>query len=244
MKTDKTTGRAPAKKAAKKAPKRQGNLKPQTRQKIAITARQAFDLQKHVGNIEDGVTFEQWRHAEVMAAVKRPGISACDGLHFRDLMVHFLVLAGREEEALPYGLKTGKVRDHGDVQDTHEEREKWLAIIATDLRLHAELAAEPVEPQSPAYAASWHSIKANGGPIQEGYVVFVAAQKFGIQKCRFERLKELLTAPQLEQLHHTIRNRITAREGKGSPENRNKSQRRKPVQPADPGDLAPRDVPF
>lgn len=227
MTTKKTTTlRTPsAKKAAKKAPKRQGNLQPKSRSSIAFNARLAFDIQESMGNIETGVTFDQWRQDQVMAAVGRPGISACDGHHYRALMVHFLVLANREDEALKFGLKTGRVKDHGDASDTHEAREQWVALIYNDVSAHIALADTAEADVLDGDRVTWTAIKNNGGPIREGYVAWIAKDKFGFRR-PYQKLIDL-EAHKLEQLLYTVRNRIAAKEGRGTSKSRNKSQNEK-----------------
>jgi len=237
-----------AKTAARKSPKsaKQGNLKSQSRQLLAIKAREAYNHLLSAGVIEDGVSFDDWRKDQVMEAVGLPGISALNGLHFRTVMAHFLALAGQDDKAFRAYATTGRVKDSGPATDTHEAREQWFAMIRNEVAAHVALATTPEAEVLDGDRETWATIQAAGGPIKEGYVVVVAQNKFGVSRVQMERLLDRLTATQLEQLFYTIRNRIAAREGRPeSRDGRNRGQRgsvakaRRQVD-QDPGELAPR----
>lgn len=245
------TDRAPAaKKPAKKKPAGpQGNLKPDSRQKLAINARQAFDYQRDLGNIEDGVTFNDWRHDQVMEVVGKPGISACNGGDFRPVMAHFLALAGKDAEAFRQHMQTGPVKDSSPADDTHEAREQWLALLRAEIASHVAL-GELGEVNVPIEALDyWRAIRAAGGPIRNGYACAIASNKFGIFKTGFDQLHTRLTAKQLEQLFYTVRNRILSREGRPeTKKGRNRLQRSQAGKDArkeavDSGTLTPRPIP-
>jgi hypothetical protein len=234
----------PARKAPKSA--KQGNLKSQSRQLLAIKAREAYTHLQSAGVIEDGVSFDAWRKEQVMAAVGLPGISALNGLHFRTVMAHFLALAGQDDKAFRAYTTTGRVKDSGPSTDTHEAREQWFAMLRNEVAAHVALATTPEAEVLDGDRETWTTIQAAGGAIGEGYVVVVAQNKFGVARVQMERLLERLTATQLEQLFYTIRNRIASREGRPeSNQGRNRGQRgpaakarRKAEE--DPGELAPR----
>ncbi len=245
------TDRAPvAKKTAKKKPNGpQGNLKPDSRQKLAINARNAFDYQRDLGNVEDGVTFNDWRHDQVMEVVGKPGISACNGGDFRPVMAHFLALAGKDAEAFRQHMRTGPVKDSSPADDTHEAREQWLAILRQEIFVHVEL-GDCAEVNVPVdFLSHWKAIRAAGGPIRNGYASAIAASKFRIYKTGFDQLHTKLTAKQLEQLFYTVRNRILSREGRPQTEDgRNRQQRSQAGKKArkaavDSGTLTPRPIP-
>lgn len=247
MTTKKTTNRAPrspkAVKPAKEKP--QGNLKPGSRAKLGFLARRAFEFQIAQGFIDRTTDFEEWRHDQVMQAVRRPGISACDGIHFRRLKGHFEMLAGQDAAAFKSYTSTGKVKDHGPAHDTHEEREKWFALMRADIDQHLALGNTP-ELQVPSMELEcWMAIRDAGGPIRHPYAVDIAMDVFGVPTMQFEDLVKRLGADQLKLLHHTIRNRITAKEGRGDSKARNKSQRSPAAKAArqdreDPGTIWPR----
>lgn len=234
--------------AARKAPKstKQGNLKSQSRQLLAIKAREAFNHLSSAGVIEDGTSFDEWRREQVMEAVKLPGISALNGIHFRTVMAHFLCLAGQDDKAFRAYATTGRVKDSGPADDTHEAREQWFAMLRNEVAAHVALATTPEAEVLDGDRETWATIQAAGGPIGEGYVVVVAQNKFGIHRVQMERLLERLTATQLEQLFYTIRNRIATREGRPeSRDGRNRGQRGPQAKARrqsahDPGELAPR----
>ncbi len=106
---------------------------------LAIAAKQAFDYQAKLGNTE-GETAVQWRHAQVKAITGREGLSDCLHDDFRPLMAHFQTLAGLDAEALATELRSGKVRDHGPKDDTHEERERIAHQIRQAFEDHIRLA--------------------------------------------------------------------------------------------------------
>ncbi len=244
------TDRAPAaKKTAKKKPSGpQGNLKPETRQKLAINARNAFDYQRDLGNIEDSVTFNDWRRDQVMDVVKKPGISACNGVDFRPVMARFLTLAGKDAEAFLQHMQTGPVKDSSPADDTHEAREQWLALLRQEIAAHVALGERAEVNVPPEALGHWRAIRAAGGPIHPGYACAIAVHKFGIYKTAFDQLHTRLTAKQLEQLFYTVRNRILTREGRPQTEKgRNRQQRSQAGKDArkeavDPGTLTPRPV--
>lgn len=188
---------------------------------ISQTARQAFDVQDRAGLIDgsgsDSKRFETWRREQQLAAVGISSLRECGNNHYRPLMAHFLTLAGRDASAFSLALRTGRVKDHGAIEDTHEARETRRAQILAALLDHGRRC----DPRSAEYDGKIAAIVATkGGIIAAGYVIAIAKNK-----CRGRAL-DSLTATELDQLLWTTRNRIAAREGRGAPANRNQKQRK------------------
>lgn len=195
-----------------------------TRQKAVIsqTARQAFDIQDRAGLIDgsavsDSKRFETWRRAQQAEAIGISSLRECGNNHYRPLMAHFLVLAGKDDSAFRLAVRTGRVKDHGAIEDTHENRETQRALIMQALVDHSHRCDALHKDYDADIAAK---VEAAGGIITPGYVIAIAKNK-----CKGRGL-DSLTARELSQIHWTITNRIAAKEGRGTPASRNKSQRR------------------
>jgi hypothetical protein len=199
---------------AKPAKKPRGDMKPTEIKPLVIAARKAFDLQINLGNLDAGETFDSWRRAQVMAAVSKPGLTACHHDDFRPLLAHFQCLAGDDAGAFSNLLKSGKPTDHAAPGDTHEARRQRVHTIAELLASHR-------------------------GPITVGYVVYLVRQKTRRPDLNLGTdwqagLADRCTRWQLDQILFALQNRINAQEGKGESATRNKSQRSKPKAPANP----------
>ena len=107
---------------------------------LAIAAGVAFKHQTGLGRVEPGQTFDEWRHEQVQDTVGKPGLRACTHGDFRPLLAWFQQLAGLEAESLATRLRTGRVKDHGPADDTHEARGKIVAEIRGRLTAHILLA--------------------------------------------------------------------------------------------------------
>jgi hypothetical protein len=190
-------------KAAAKPAKKRGNITQKELTPLLMAARKAYDLQSQYGNIEDGLTFDAWRHQQCMTAVNKPGLTACNHVDFRPLLAHFQTLSGDDGAAFTSLMKTGKPTDHAQPGDTHEARREVAHTIGEILNAHLHLAnsspeqllAESVEmfatfqPGLPwelstgpaAYRKMLErkaAIEAKGsGPITVGYVVYLTRQK-------------------------------------------------------------------
>jgi hypothetical protein len=199
----KSTQPAARKTAATKAIKARGNMKPAEIKPLVMAARKAFDRQSQAGNIDTGETFDTWRHDQCMAAVAKPGITACNHDDFRPLLAHFQTLAGDDGSAFSNLMKSGKPTDHAERGDTHEARRQLAHNIAEILNAHLHLATsspekllaesvevfsmfEPGQPwESSAGPAAFRklldrkaAIDLKGkGPITVGYVVYLVRQK-------------------------------------------------------------------
>ncbi len=205
MSTKPTTKRQ----AAKKAPKPRRSYRPGYMGKsetvpLAIAAREAFDYQLDLGNIEHGTKFDDWRHEQVHQITRRDGLRDCLHEHFRPLLAHFQLLASKDDRAFATEMRTG--RASGAPGDTREAREKVVHEIRTRLAEHIRLA----ETLWPDYLDAWiaaskaewtiygdpgipwpgldarevnrtilrkEAIEAGGGPLREGYLIAIARNK-------------------------------------------------------------------
>ena len=167
--------------------KERGNLKPTEIKPLVMAAKAAYDFQSDLGNTE-GQDFNTWRHEQCKAAVGKPGITACFHDHYRPLMAHFQILAGRDEKAFQNLTTTGQAsKQEGD---THEAR-----------RILAHQILDAVD----------HSSE-----IHEGYVVWLVRQKtrrpdLHLGKDLRASLPDRCTTAQLTQIRDTVINRITAK---------------------------------
>lgn len=226
---------------------KRGNLKPAEIKPLVMAARAAFTRQSECGLVDDGETFDAWRHRQCMDAVGRPGITACNHGDFRPLLAHFQTLSGDDAGAFANLLKTGKSTDNAASGDTHEARRILAHQIAAAIEAHTQLAAADPATLSPHEATRQAAIAAKGkGPISVGYVVYLVRQKtrrpdLTLGKDWQAGLADRCTTAQLTQIRATIINRIAATEGTGTPTGRNKTQRSpRAKQSRDPGTVAPR----
>lgn len=123
---------------------------------------------------------------------------------FRAIKAHFQELAGDISGAMSNQLKTGKVKDHGDDYDTHENRELWHTKIKRHLAEHQARCAVPGEAGSNAARA--------GGSLGMGYIISIARNKF--RKPASWADLTTLTAFELRDLFFTTKTRIAKREGR------------------------------
>lgn len=207
------TGRRPVKRDAGKP---LSNLQKAT---ISQTARQAFIVQDRAGLVDatgsETARLAEWRHRQQLAAGCPASLRDCGNNHYRSLMAHFLCLAGKDDTAFRYQLKTGRVKDRGAEEDTHENRETQRRLIVQALLEHGRRCEPQAKEYDPALAAT---VAENGGIITQGYVVNIAKMK------NKGKSLDSLTATDLAQILYTIRNRIAAKEGRGKPARRNKKQ--------------------
>lgn len=234
---------APAKKTAKKAPKkkafRPGYMGRSETQPLVLAAREAYDYQVALGNVDPGTTFDAWRREQVRTTVGRDGLSDCLHDHFRPLMGHFKALAGRDGEALGSFMSSGPASTAQD--DTHETRRKLAHVILDLLGEHmrladisaADLAAQTEDPALyPVLRSRRAAILAHPkGAFREGYLVHLARQKtrrpnLSLGSDLKAGLADRLSVDQLVQLRDTLVNRIAAREQRPeSAAGRNRKQR-------------------
>ena len=162
-----------------------------------------------------------WRHAQQIACTGLGSLCECENNHYRALRDHFRLLAGLD---VSYDdlTRTGRVWVQGTEDDTHEAREEYRTLILTALIEHGNRISETHRAYDATVAAK---VRENGGMITNGYVVALAKGK-----CAGKPL-DRLTARQLYEILCTVKNRISAREGRGTSRTRNKSQARKGKKP-------------
>lgn len=238
----------PARKTATRKPaakKVRGNISAEEIRPLIMAAREAWQFQGAV------ISFDDFRAEEVMAAVGRPGLSACDHNHFCDLMGHFKLAAGRDDEAMEWFLKGGK---------NSERQLAWAIsqILADHLLLaHTtpEQIAETTSPRSlKRRLAKFAALQDHAeGPITYDYLVSIVRDKtrrpdLTLGPDLAASLAERCTVQQLLWIRNTLVNRIAEREGSGLASERNKSQRSDAAKRRkSPHEMAPRpgfDAPF
>lgn len=201
--TPKTTRTGIRKSGTGSSGSERGNMKPAEIKPLVIAARKAFDRQAEAGLVDDGETFDSWRHRQCMDAVGKSGITACNHGDFRPLLAHFQTLAGDDGSAFSNLMKTGKPTDHAAPGDTFEARRQIAHTIAQRLTDHIHL-AETSRDQLLALAIGEHhqyqeglpwegsasaaefrklmdrkdAIEAKGkGPVGVGYLIWIVRQK-------------------------------------------------------------------
>lgn len=234
----KTTKPAAARKVVAKPVKQRGNISPEEVRPLIMAAREAWNYQS------PGVSFDEWRAEEVMAAVGRAGISACDHHHFCDLMGHFKLAAGRDDDAMNWFLRGGK---------NSERQLAWA--ISKNLADHLFLAHATVEeitaitsPRSlKRRLAKRESLADHAlGPITYDYLLSIVRDKtrrpdLTLGEDLAASLAERCTINQLFWIRNTLVNRIAEREGSGLSEHRNRSQRSDAAKARrSPHEMAPR----
>jgi hypothetical protein len=238
MKATKTAGKKTRRKAVAKPVKPRGNISPEEIQPLIMAAREAWQFQGAV------IPFDDFRAEEVMAAVGRPGLTACDHGHICDLMGHFKLAAGNDEEAMEWFLKGGK----------NSERQLAWAI---EKILAAHLHLAHTTPEEIAATTSPRSLKRRlakfaalqdhaEGPITFDYLLAIVRDKtrrpdLTLGADLAASLAERCTMNQLLWIRNSLVNRIAEREGSGLASERNKSQRSDAAkQRKSPHEMAPR----
>jgi hypothetical protein len=213
----------PARQTAPKNPaKVHGNMCSKNRQRVALTAKDAWLYQS------PGCSFDEWRADEVHAAVGRDGVSSCDEDQFCDLMGHFCAAAGREEEALTWYLRARK---------NTERQIAWsIAKLFAD---HIALAQSTVESLTAAtpprqlkrlLAAREALLDHPEGPLTFAYLLTIVRAQTGKPTLTLDHtdlaasLADRCTKHQLALIRFTLTNRRNEREGRGLIQDRNKSQ--------------------
>ena len=200
--------------------KQRGNISPEEIQPLIMAAREAYAAQ------DPGISFDEWRAEEVMAAVGRTGLTACDHGHFCDLMGHFKTAAGKDDEALGWFLKGSK---------NTERQIAWS--IAEILTQHIALAHSTVESLTAAtprklktlIAAREALLDHPEGPLNFSYLLSIVREKtrrpdLTLGTDLAASLAERCDKIQLAQIRFTLVNRRNEREGRGTTSHRNRSQ--------------------
>jgi hypothetical protein len=218
-----------------------GTLSAKQKQVLIMVATEGFKLQ------DPGISFDDWRHDQVMDAVQRPGLTACDQEHYSDLMGHFLTSAGRESEALNWFMKHRK---------NPERQLAWrIAKTLADHTFLAQASAEQVAASTSARSLKRRQAKREAlqdhckGPITYDYLLSIVRDKtrrptLTLGPDLAASLAERCDLRQLYQILYTLTNRIAEREGTGLTQDRNKSQRTESAKRhRSPHEIAVRDFP-
>jgi hypothetical protein len=104
---------------------------------IAQAATTAFHIADRAGLVDStgpiSERFTAWRHQQQLECTGQASLRNCGNNHYRSLMAHFLIAAGKDASAYRALTTTGKVKDHGAAGDTHEARETTRNLIAAEL---------------------------------------------------------------------------------------------------------------
>lgn len=177
--------------------------------RLSILAREAWDVAKQRGAVDDSMTYDEWRHEQQQEACGLASLKEATQAHYLALRGKWFVILGNLEQAFYDMLNAGE-------ENEARRNMAWrltgqLALLADginarheDLRLQntdmpALTTAEAAQ-QAWAYASS-------------------------IAKISHKARIEALNARGLELLGYTLTNRANDMLGKGSAENRNKRQR-------------------
>lgn len=182
---------------------------------LVTEASRSYRTLRDMGVVTD--VFDDWRHAQVWACVRREGLTACLNSHYKKLLAHFRSLRGAPSAGQAAGGRQS--REGGD---TLQRREQVIHQLGQELVRHARIVENPANEEEVKLAA-YASMK--GGVITEAYLMAIAKGKNPGQPLVDTADLIKLPASRLEQLLYTIRNRIAAREGRGESAKRNKSQR-------------------
>jgi hypothetical protein len=223
MKSTKPASSKSARKAAQKPEKVRGNMDYQKEiQPLIMAAREAWEYQ------DPGISFDDFRREEVMAAVGRDGLTACDHCHFCDLMGHFKTAAGKDDEALHWFLKGAKNAERQIAWSIAEILAKHIALAQSTVENLT--ATTPPRRLKKLLAARESLLDHPEGPLNFNDVLTIVRGKTRRQDLTLgedlaKSLAERCDKLQLAQIRFTLINRISEREGRGLTADRNKSQR-------------------
>lgn len=237
----KPAAKKPAKKTAGKKSWFPGKMGKREIQPLVMAAREAYDYQNALGNLDPGQTFDAWRRDQVKSKVGRDGLSACAHDDFKPLMGHFQLLAGRDGEAFESFLSTGPAADTAAHGDDHERRRQLahgiMEILTEHIRL-ADISAADLAAQTPD-TDEYQKLRSRRaailahprGAIRDGYIVYLAKQKTSRPDLTLGHdiqagLADRCTVAQLTQLRDTLANRIAVREDRPESEGGRNRKRR------------------
>ena len=183
---------------------------------LAIEAGKTYQMLAAL-DLADDLKADAWRHAQVLSLTGRAGLSQCQNSHYLKLLRHFKKLRGEQ----PTGPALSGPQS-GEGGDTLERREQVVSLLAMELGSHArrvEIPMSAVEEKLSAHAMT------KGGVIRESYLLALARGKNPGATLTDNNCLITLPVSRLEQLHSTLRNRIAAREGRGTTKGRNKGQK-------------------
>lgn len=216
--------KAPAKAVRKSGgtPGENGKLTSPEITMLVLQAKEAFHYQAVLGKIEPGVDADEWRRDQVMDSVSKAGTSKLIRSEWRTVFAHFLILSGREDEALEVLSRTGvKTYRPVDAHDTWETSETCVHLIREELAAHRQAVATHEK-----------------GHLHEGWFLAAARQRTSKPNLTMATLAERLDPRTLHGLLSHLRNHIALREGRDDQDRR--AKRIYPKKP-DPGEM---DDPF
>lgn len=181
------------------APRPKSSLTRAETTKLLMQAQEAYNYQTALRNIEPGDTFDTWRRDQVMDAVGRAGISKIGRTQWRTVFAHFLILAGRDDEAYAALTTTGPKRDHGHTADNYEASEALVYKLREALAHHAEVALAP-----------------GIDHIHPGWLLAAARQRTSKSTLTWDTMAERISPSTLVGLLSHLRNHIARREGRES----------------------------
>lgn len=181
---------------------------------LVTEANKTWRMLSNMGVI--AATFDDWRHDQVYACVRREGLSKCQNSHYIKLLDHFR--SARGEKTVGFHGTRRQSREGGDTAD---RRHQLINLMAAALGFHARRVENPQTDADVAIAALASS---KGGVINEDYLMTIARAKNPGTTLVDVGCLIKLTASRLEHLLYTLRNRIAAREGRGETKRRNKGQ--------------------
>lgn len=218
----KTTPKTARKSASKTSKTERGNMCPDNITRVIMAAREAHQI------ADPYITFEEFRAEQVMAAVAKDGLTACDEDHYCDLMGHFKRLAGKEDEAFYWYHRASK---------NAARQRAWVIveILLTHMKLATATEEEIIAATPPRRIKRVLQRRAALLDHPEGMLDFsdLLTIARGLTKrpdLTFGQdikasLAERCTPEQLAWIRNTIVNRISEREGVGHTSDRNKSQK-------------------
>jgi hypothetical protein len=175
-------------------PVRRGNMTPAEIRPLIMAAREAYAYQDALGNI--AADFDTWRHSQVIEAVGRSGLTACDHQHFQPLLGHFQALAGRDDQAFQAFVEPDEERKHLAHQIVAAVEDHQAAGGDIGLGYVVHLARQATR-----------------------------RPRLSLGRDLRRSLAERCDARQLTRIRNTVTNRIAAKDGRGDTRSRNKSQR-------------------
>lgn len=172
---------------------------------LVLQATEAFHYQTVLGNIEPGQSFDDWRREQVMNRVGKAGISKIVREEWREVKALFLELAGRDDEAFAFLLKTGAKNDRPhEANNTWESSETYVALMRQALADHAAVPAA--------------NLAAGCVHIHGGWLVAAARQRTRKPTLTMDTLAERLDPKTLHGLLSHLKSHINLREGRANPE--------------------------
>jgi len=171
---------------------------------LIMQAKEAHGYQIALKNIPADTREDDFRRDQVMATVGKAGTSKINRDDYNTVMIRFLELSGKEDEAFERRMKSGvkSYRPTGP-DDTHESAAQASWLIQEELKRHAT--AELAE---------------GADRIYPGWILAAARRRNGKPGLTLENLADRLDAKTLIGLLAHLKNATTVREGRARPESR------------------------